>query len=45
MGAMKAQKRLQDKKEKESKKIRELQLGEGEDLVHATRLYALLTLP
>ena len=42
---MKAQKRLQEKKEREHKKIRHLQLGENEDLVHASHLYALLTLP
>lgn len=45
VGAMKAQKRLQEQKQREINKIKYLELGESENLVHASHLYALLTLP
>jgi seryl-tRNA synthetase len=45
VGAMKAQKRLQEQKQREVNKVKYLELGENENLVHASHLYALLTLP
>lgn len=45
VGAMKAQKRLQERRQRERNRIRHVQLGENEDLVRATHLYSLLTLP
>lgn len=45
VGAMKAQKRLQERRQRERNRIRHVQLGEDEDLVRATHLYSLLTLP
>ena len=45
VGAMKAQKRIQERRQKELNRIRHVQLGENEDLVRATHLYSLLTLP
>jgi seryl-tRNA synthetase len=45
VGAMKAQKRLQEQKQREANKVKFLELGENENLVHASHLYALLTLP
>ena len=45
IGAMKAQQRLMEKKELHQRKIKNLELGENENLVHASHLYALLTLP
>ncbi len=42
---MKAYKRLIDKKKGEIKKIKNLKLGEEEDLVKASHLHALLNLP
>lgn len=45
VGAMKAQKRIQERRIKERNRIKHIQLGENEDLVHASHLYSLLTLP
>ena len=42
---MKAYKRIIERKKDEIKKIRNLKLGEDENLVKATHLHALLNLP
>lgn len=42
---MKAQKRIQERRLKERKRIKNIQLGENEDLVRASHLYSLLNLP
>ncbi len=45
IGAMKAYKRLVDKRKDEIRKIKGLKLGEEEDIVKASHLHALLNLP
>lgn len=45
VGAMKAQKRVQERRQRERDRVKQVPLGENEDLVRATRLYSLLTLP
>lgn len=45
VGAMKAHQRILQRRAAEAKKLREVELGENENLVHASHLYGLLTLP